>query len=215
MKIRVLLADDHALVRSGIISLLKSDESIVIIEEAKDGVETYNKTMELAPDIVVMDLSMPPGEFGLVTIKRIKEHMPSMKIIVLTMIDDINIVLNTLANGVSGYILKSSEDIDLAKAIKMVFNGEYYITHSNVTNYLINFYKHSENNITKLHELSSREQEILSFIAKGFSNKEIANLLYLSVKTVEGYQVKIKKKIGATSKSDLVKYALENGLLNF
>lgn len=215
MKIKVLIADDHSLVRAGIISLLKEDKDIEIIGEAKDGVETYNKTIELSPDVVVMDLSMPPGEFGLVTVKRIKERKPTIKIIALTMLDDINIVLNSLRNGVNGYILKSADDFDLAKVIKKVNNGEYYLNHNKATECLIDFYKKNEANSLEFQELSSREQEILSYTAKGYSNKEISKMLYLSVKTLEGYQTKIRKKIGVTSKSDLVKYALKNGLLNF
>jgi len=215
MKIRVLLADDHALVRAGVRSLLQHEKNIEIVGEAKDGIETFNKTMELSPDIVIIDLSMPPGEFGLVTIKRIKEQKPSTKIIVLTMIDDTNIVLNALGSGVNGYVLKSSDDFDLAKAIFNVYNGEYYINHNKVKKHLIDFYKHHEMNAVKFHNLSSREQEILSYTAKGYSNREISELLYLSVKTLEGYQTKIKKKIGVTSKSDLVEYALKNGLLDY
>lgn len=215
MKIKVLIADDHSLVRAGIISLLTHEEEIEIIGEAKDGVETYRKTIELSPDIVLLDLSMPPGEFGLVTIKRIKEQLPTIKIIVLTMLDDINIVFNALGNGVNGYILKSADDFDLAKAIRKVNSGEFYLNHNKATKYLIDFFKKNDSDLHKFQELSSREQEILSYTAKGYSNKEIAGILYLSVKTLEGYQTKIKKKLDATSKSELVKYALKNGLLNF
>lgn len=215
MKIKVLIADDHSLVLAGIRSLLKHDSEIEIIGEAKDGIEAYNKTIELVPDIVVMDLSMPPGEFGLVTVKRIKEQLPDMKIIALTMVDDVNVVLNSLGNGVNGYILKSADDFDLANAIKKVYGGEYYLKHHKVTKLLVEHYQQHDVNAHTFQKLSSREQEILSYIAKGYSNKEISNILYLSVKTLEGYQTKIKKKIGVRSKTDLIKYALENGLLNY
>jgi len=215
MKIKVLIADDHSLVRAGIKSLLKNENDIEIIGEAKDGIETHDKAIELSPDVVVMDLSMPPGEFGLVTVKRIKERKPTIKIIVLTMLDDIKIVLNTLRNGVNGYILKSADDFDLAKVIKKVHSGEYYINHDKATECLIEFFKKNAVHSHEFLSLSAREQEILSYTAKGYSNKEISEMLYLSVKTLEGYQTKIRKKIGVTSKSDLVKYAHENGLLNF
>ncbi|WP_017755682.1 response regulator transcription factor [Calidifontibacillus oryziterrae] len=214
MKISILIADDHTIVRTGIVRLLSCEKNVNIVGESKDGIETFEKTMQLLPDVVIMDLCMP-GESGLVTLKRIKEHLPNVKVLILTMHDEPEMVLSALENGADGYILKSADNFDLIKAIEVVNSGEYYIFHKG-NRQLSDFYKNYEQEVnSKQQPLSAREQEILGYIAKGYTNKELANMLFLSVKTLETYQARIKGKIGVKSRPELVKYALKKGLLNY
>ncbi|MDZ5473969.1 response regulator transcription factor [Bacillus sp. 31A1R] len=215
--IRVIIADDHAIVRSGITMLINSQGDMKVIATAMDGEEVVQKTTELKPDVVVMDLNMPPGKNGLFATKQLKELCPEVHIIVLTMHDDKEYIFRVLQAGASGYILKSAEDMDLVTAIRTVFGGEAYLypkaTKLLIESYLDQIASGLVEDGTAL--LTSREEEVLSMLAKGYSNKEVAETLYLSVKTIEAHKSKIMEKLNLRTRPELVKYALKHGLLDF
>lgn len=216
MTIRVLIADDHKIVRSGLEMLVNEQEDMTVIGTAADGEEAFGKTIKLKPDVVIMDLNMPDGKNGLIATKRLKEKLPKIKILVLTMHDDKRYIFRMLQAGASGYLLKSAEDLDLIHAIRSVYNGEAYL-YPKATKLLIEEYMDKASNGDKrgMNLLTSREQEVLSFIAKGFTNKEIAEKLFVSVKTVEAHKAKIMDKLELRTRADLVQFALKQGLLDF
>lgn len=216
MSIRIIIADDHAIVRSGLEMLVNMQEGMEVIDTACDGEEAYQKAIKLRPDIVVMDLNMPPGENGLVSTRRLKETAPDIKILVLTMHDDKEYIFRVLQAGASGYILKSAEDMDLINAIRTVEKGEAYL-YPKAQKILIEDYMNriGQDGDDVFHLLSTREQEVLEYIAKGYTNKEIADMLYLSVKTIESHKSKIMEKLQLRTRPELVKYALKQGLLDF
>jgi two-component system response regulator NreC len=217
MSIRLLIADDHAIVRSGLSMLINSQPDMEVIGTAADGREAVDKSLELRPDIVLMDLSMPPGENGLSATSRLKELAPSIDILVLTMHDDEEYLFRVLQAGASGYILKSAPDLDLLNAIRTVHSGAAYLhptaTKSLITEFLQRVEKGQD--VEHFQVLTDREQEILQLIAKGYSNKEIAEKLVVSVKTVETHKSKIMEKLHMKTRPELVRYALKKGLLDF
>lgn len=217
MPIRIIIADDHAIVRSGLEMLVNMQEDMEVIDTACDGSEAFQKAIELKPDIVIMDLNMSPGENGLTATRRLKEAIPETKVLVLTMHDDREYIFRVLQAGASGYILKSAEDLDLINAIRTVEKGEAYL-YPKAQKLLIEEYMERITNEGKddvFNLLSTREQEVLEYIAKGYTNKEIADILYLSVKTIESHKSKIMEKLQLRTRPELVKYALKQGLLDF
>lgn len=217
MSIRIIIADDHAIVRSGLEMMVNMQEDMEVIDTACDGNEAFQKTMLLKPDIVIMDLNMSVGENGLTATRKIKEAMPEIKVLILTMHDDREYIFRGLQAGASGYILKSAEDMDLINAIRTVEKGDAYLYPKAqkllIEDYMDRLVNGGTEDIFKL--LSTREQEVLEYIAKGYTNKEIADILYLSVKTIETHKSKIMEKLQLRTRPELVKYALKQGLLDF
>lgn len=217
MSIRVVIADDHKIVRSGIEMMINGQNDMDVVGTAADGEEAFQQAVRIKPDIVIMDLNMPPGENGLLATQKLKEAMPEIKILILTMHDDKEYIFRVLQAGASGYILKSADDMDLIQAIRTVHNGEAYL-YPKATKLLIEDYMERISrgeNEDLLHRLTAREQEVLSYIAKGYSNKEIAEMLYVSVKTVESHKSKVMEKLELKTRPELVRYALKQGLLDF
>lgn len=215
--VRVLLVDDHIVVRTGLEVLLNGKSGISIVGVAADGDEAINLAKELTPDIVLMDLSMPNGKDGITATKIIKEHMPDTKILILTMHDSDEYLFRAIQAGASGYILKSSPHEELLNAIHLIHKGNAYLTPS-ATKRLMNEYliKMQQEGLQSSYEiLSEREKEVLVWIARGYSNKEIAEQLVISVKTVETHKSNLMEKIGLRTRPDLVKYAFQKGLLDF
>ncbi len=217
MSIRVLIADDHAVVRSGLSMLINAQEDMEVVGTAADGKEAVEKALELRPDIVLMDLSMPPGENGLSATTRLKEAAPEIEILVLTMHDDEEYLFRVLQAGASGYILKSAPDMDLIAAIRTVHQGAAYLYPSATKSLIQEFLQRVQRgeDANQYHVLTDREREILVLIAKGYSNKEIAELLVVSVKTVETHKTKIMEKLHLKTRPELVRYAVKKGLLDF
>lgn len=217
MPIRIIIADDHAIVRSGLEMMVNMQEDMEVIDTACDGNEAFQKAIQYKPDIVIMDLNMSPGENGLTATRRLKEAIPETKVLVLTMHDDREYIFRVLQAGASGYILKSAEDLDLINAIRTVEKGEAYL-YPKAQKLLIEGYMDRithEGTSDVFNLLSTREQEVLEYIAKGYTNKEIADILYLSVKTIESHKSKIMEKLQLRTRPELVKYALKQGLLDF
>lgn len=214
MKIKVLIADDHSVIRSGLSMLINSQSDMEVIGDAANGKEAYEKALELYPDVIVMDLNMPE-ENGLSATNRIKIKHPSMEILILTMHDDKEYLFEVLKAGASGYILKSAQDTDLMNAIRTVYSGAAYLypsaTKAIVGDYLTR-YRAGEEEYT-LSELTEREATLLPYIAQGYSYKEISEKLFLSVKTIEAYKAKIMEKLNLKTRPDLIQYAIKNGFI--
>ncbi len=215
--ITLLIVDDHAIVRSGLTSLLGHHPDIKVVGEAAEGDEAIAKALELKPDVVLMDLSMPHGKNGLTATSELKKLAPEMAILILTMHDDEEYLFRSIHAGASGYILKNAPHEELLSAIQSIARGNAYL-YPTATKHLISEYldklKHSgETDI--YYSLSEREKEILEWIAKGYSNKEIAEHLTISVKTVESHKSNLMEKLGLKTRPELVKFALKKGLLEF
>ncbi|HLQ72816.1 MAG TPA: response regulator transcription factor [Bacillota bacterium] len=213
---RIIIADDHAVVRSGFKHLLDFQNDMKVIATAADGREAYDLVSEHAPDIVLLDLSMPPGESGLITTGRIKEDFPETKIIILTMYAEEEYLYNVLKSGASGYVLKKAPDEELLTAIRTVYAGGTYIDPAMATSVVAEYVKNSTISQENAYQsLSPRELEVLPLAAKGYTNKEIAEMLYISVKTVEAHKSNIMSKLNLSGRPELIEYALKKRLLDF
>jgi len=211
--ISVLLADDHAMFRSGLKALLADEASIEVIGEAATGDEAVDQTRKLRPQVVVMDLSMP-GSDGLEATRRIAALDLDTNVLVLTVHAEEEYLVPVVQAGASGYLTKTSADRDLVEAIRVVARGEVYLP-PQATKLLLQEYKAAETDedTGKLQQLSSREQEVLALTAEGFSSREIGKKLFISPKTVDTYRSRIMKKLGLDHRSELVRFALRVGLL--
>jgi DNA-binding NarL/FixJ family response regulator len=214
-KIRVLIADDHALVREGIGALLRLQQNdIEVVGEASDGIEAIEKAAKLRPDIVLMDISMPRLG-GLEATIELKKSNPEIKIIVLTQYDDREYISRFLKAGVSGYLLKKAVGSELINAIKAVSRGEFYLF-SAIASEVVSGYigrGKEEAEMDPYERLTDREKQVLKLIAEGYSHKEIANMLNISVKTAIAHQTNISEKLGINTKTGLVKFAISKGII--
>ncbi|AWB46898.1 DNA-binding response regulator [Paenibacillus sp. CAA11] len=216
---QIVIADDHAIVRSGFSMILNFQEDMEVIGTAADGMEAYTVTAKCRPDILIMDLSMPPGESGLIATGKIKEDFPDTKILILTMHDDEDYLFHVLKSGASGYVLKNAPDEELLLAIRTIYSGGTYIHPKMATSLVREFINKDKDKPSHSDDpfelLSKRELEILPLIAKGYGNKEIAEMLFVSVKTVEAHKAKIMEKLQFKNRPELVEYALKKKLLDF
>ncbi|WP_336821777.1 nitrate respiration regulation response regulator NreC [Staphylococcus capitis] len=217
---KIIIADDHAVVRTGFSMILNYQEDMEVVATAADGVEAYQKVLEYKPDVLILDLSMPPGESGLVATSKISESFPETKILILTMYDDEEYLFHVLKSGAKGYILKNAPDEQLILAVRTVYKGETYVDMKMTTSLVNEFINQSHQEEVSYSSdpfkiLSKRELEILPLIAKGYGNKDIAEKLFVSVKTVEAHKTHIMNKLNLKSKPELVEYALKKKLLEF
>ncbi len=214
--IKILLVDDHAVVRSGLKMLLNTNPEMEVVGEASEGNEGIKKALKLKPDVVVMDLSMPHGKDGLSATTELKQQMPEINILILTMHDDEEYLFRAIQGGASGCILKSAPQDELMSAIESVAKGDAYL-HPSATKRLMEEYlsgvKHDDHDSYNL--LSEREREVLTLIAKGYANKEIAKQLIISVKTVETHKSNLMEKLQLKTRPELVEYAVKKGLLGY
>lgn len=209
---KIMIADDHALVRNALSFMLNAQPDMEVVADAADGHEVFMKLEHTPVDIVLMDISMPPGENGLQTTKRIKEAKPGVKIIILTMHDEEHYVKEALSAGADGFVLKNSQDEKLLEGIRKVKEGHRY--YSGYTEDMLEQIDLTEEDSVYA-SLSKREKEILPLIALGYNNKEIAGRLFISVKTVEAHKANIRKKLQVDSYSDLLRYSLKHHLVDF
>ncbi len=213
MAIRVMVTDDHTLVREGIVSLLKLQEDIEVVAEASDGKEAIDKAGRLHPHVILMDIAMPRLG-GLEATAEIKKVSPSIKILVLTQYDDKEYIARFLKAGASGYILKKAMGAELVRAIRTVAAGESYLYPSVATQVIEGFLRGESKGETDPYELlTDREKQVLKLIAEGFTHKEIAATLGISVKTAVAHQTNISDKLDMHSKTDLVKFAIAKGVV--
>ena len=213
--IRILLADDHAVVRSGLRMLLEAQPDFEIVGEAETGTEAVAMVDELHPDAVLMDIQMPDLN-GIEATKIIKEKSPETAVLALTMHEDDHYFFEMLHAGASGYVLKRAAPDEVVQAIRTVCRGEVFL-HPTMAKRLVTDYinRADKNESEKAYSnLTPREQEVLTLIAEGYSNAEIANDLYISIKTVDRHRENIMRKLNMHSRIDLVKYAIRTGLID-
>lgn len=212
-KVRILLVDDHAVVREGLRALMTVQPDLDVVGEADDGRMAWELAKEFQPDIVVMDVSMPKLNGALAT-QQIKQNFPQIKVLALSAHEDKGYLQQFLEAGASGYVLKRAAADEFLRAIRMVAAGQVYLDPSMAREIVgLLFPPHSGREAASLSHLSGREAEVLHLIAEGYSNKEIAALLDLSVKTVETYKTRSQEKLGIHSRSEIVRYALQHGWL--
>lgn len=215
--IKIIIVDDHAMVRSGLKMLLSGKEDIEVAAEASEGDEGIRAALEHRPDVVLMDLSMPHGKDGLTAASELKKQLPDVAILMLTMHDDDEYLFRAINAGASGYVLKSAPHEELLTAIRSVAKGDAYL-YPTATKRLMNEYVERLNrgeSSDQYDTLSDREKEVLELAAKGYSNKEIGEQLIISVKTVETHKSNVMEKLGLKSRPELIKYAMKKGLLHF
>jgi len=213
--IQVLLADDHAVLRAGLRALLNAEEDIEVIGEAENGQQAVDMAHTLQPDVVLMDVTMP-GMNGLEATRRIKTTDPGIHVLALTMHDDASYLRDILKAGGSGYVLKEAASDELLSAIRAVYQGGTFL-HASHTRLLLDEQQPRSATIDARAEryqlLSEREAQIFKLVALGHRNSEIADMLHLSVKTVETYKARLMQKLGFHSRAALVRYALALGIL--
>ena len=215
-KLKVLLADDHKLLRSGLKLLLQRNPDMLVVGESANGEQTIQLFEQLQPDILLLDLSMPNMD-GIECLKEIKSCYPEAKVIVLTMHEDENYIKRAMQAGASAYVHKSAADTDLFKAIEAVQAGGIYLSQQDsklLLHVLLNREQETIDKKAPYVLLSPREREVLRLVAHGYSLAEVAERLSLSIKTVDTYKVRLMEKLNATKRSELVSYALKYGLLS-
>ncbi len=212
---RILIADDHRLFRDGLKSILVRERDIDIVGEASDGVETLNKALELKPDFVLLDVSMPKLN-GIEAARRIMESIPRTRIIMVTMHDDLRYIVESLRVGVAGYILKESATDELLQAIRSARSGSTPYLSKSIREIVMQDYlqRLSESPESVFTILSGREREVLQGLAEGLNVKEIASRLDVSVKTIESHRKNIMDKLDMHTIAELTKYAVKEGLTN-
>lgn len=211
-KISVLLVDDHQVIRKGLRLVLEDSGEIEVVGEASNGEEAIELTFQYTPDLVIMDLNLP-GMDGIQAMKMIKDIKPDQRVLVLTMHEDPIYLDKVLAAGGNGFVLKRVADVELLSAIRAVHRGEFYVDTSFQKYLVTRALKPERYAEMKKFELTTRETELLQLIALGYSNIEIAKKLNISIKTVENHKTRIHEKLGVNSRSKLVRYAKDNGLV--
>jgi two-component system response regulator NreC len=209
-KLRVFLADDHAVVRAGLKLLISAQSDMEVIGEAGDGSTAVHEARTLLPDVVVMDVSMPELN-GVQATERLKNVCPDIKIVVLSAYSDAAHVRQLLASGASSYVLKRTASEELIRAIRTVAQGGVYLDPAVAGAVVMGYARPAE--VKDASTLSPREYEVLLDVVHGYTNKEIADRLHLSVKTVEGHKTRIMEKLDLRSRAELVRYALRQGWL--
>jgi DNA-binding NarL/FixJ family response regulator len=213
-KKRIVIAEDHTILRQGLKALLKSNENLEVIGEAEDGLEAIRCVEKQNPDLLLLDLNMPRMD-GISVIKEIKKRHPDTKIIVLTMHMQEEYILEAFRSGAHGYCLKASSHDELNMAINSVLSGKFYVS-PEISGKVLEGFLEGQKNIKKKSSwdiLTQREKEVLKLVGEGYQNKEISDYLFISVKTVEKHRANIMEKLDLHSASALTAYAIEKGLV--
>ena len=214
-KIRVLIADDHTLVRDGIRALLALAPDIEVVGEAANGKEALEKTKELAPDIVLMDLNMPIMG-GLEATRRIRKESPGTKVLALTQYDDSEYVIPVIGAGAKGFITKMAAFSELASAIQAVYRGESFLSPSAASALVEECQQKAvaEGEKDPYQVLTDREREVLKLVVEGYTSKQIAGILVVSPKTVEWYKTSFMNKLNIHNRMDLIRFAIRKGIIS-
>jgi len=214
-KIKVLVVDDHTVVRDGICALLALSGDIEVVGEAKNGNEALEMVKKLKPDVVLMDVAMPLMG-GLEATRRIRKEFPASKVLVLTQYDDKEYFFPVIESGASGFISKAAASSELVSGIRSVFRGDSFLSPS-VAKLLVENYQQTAAEKFKqdpYNDLTDREREIFKLVVEGRSTQEIADILIISPKTVEGHKTNLMAKLGVHNRFELVKYAIRKGIIN-
>ncbi len=211
-KINLLIADDHTMFLQGIVSLLEQESEINIVGKAVNGIEALEIIKTKNPDLVILDISMPEMD-GIELSKILKKDFPEVKILIVSTHSNVKIISRLIRIGVNGYLLKNAEKSELLKAIHSIASGENYFSEETEEKHLANHLK-IEKQVSVLTELSSREKEILVLIAHEYNTAEIAEKTFISLNTVNTHRRNLLSKLNAKNTAGLVKYAVENGLVD-
>lgn len=213
-KIRVLIVDDHTIVRDGIYALLAMIGDIEVIGEAANGREAIEKVKKFAPDVVLMDIAMPVMG-GLEATRKIHKEFPGTMVLVLTQYDDKEYIFSAIEAGARGFISKTAASSELASGIRAVYQGDSLLSPSIARVFVEDYQQAAAMRETKdpYHQLTDREREVLKLVAEGYANKEIAKMLEVRPKTVEGHKTNLMAKLDIHNKADLVKYAIRKGVI--
>ncbi len=211
-KIRILIVDDHAIMRDGIRALLGIDGALEIVGEASEGKEAIEKSQELKPDVIVMDIGMA-GMDGLEATRRITKGNTKTKVLILTQHENKDYILSAIKAGAAGYVPKKALGAELVSAIHTVHRGDSFLYPSAAT-VVIESYRKQSDEVEPYEELTPREREVLKLIADGHTSREIAETLFISLKTVVGHRAKIMEKLDLHNRTELIKYALRKGLIS-
>ncbi len=210
-KIKILIVDDHPILRDGIRALLGIHDEIEIVGEASEGKEAIQKALEFTPDVILMDLVMP-GMNGLEATRRIRKRIPTAKVLVLTQYETKQHILSAIKEGAVGFVPKKALSSELLTAIRTVYMGDSYL-YSSATKALIDSYQEGVEGEPS-DRLTAREREILKLVAEGHTSQKIGDMLHISFRTVEGFRLKTMKKLGLHNRTELIKYAIRNGLVS-
>ena len=214
MKIRILLADDHTILRAGLKMMLNAQPDMEIVGEAQDGRQSMQEAQRLQPDIILMDITMPDMN-GIEATKQIKKLLPEIKILILTMHEHDEYIFQALRAGASGYMLKEAADTELISAIHIIQSGQFYLSPTAQSVMVGDYLQRLRTGEDKdsYSSLTEREREILKLVAEGYTNNQIAERLVISPKTVDTHRTHIMDKLNLHSRAELVKYAMRRGLL--
>ena len=209
--IKVLLADDHSIVREGLRRIVEESGDLEVVAEAADGREALKQVAELAPDVAVVDISMP-GIDGLEVVSRLKDTHPGLPVLILTMHEEAQYIVRAIEAGAMGYLTQQSAPEQLVTAIRRVYSGQRYIT-DDATEALALRIARGTRDKTPLDSLSMRELQVLRRLAMGHTNREIAQAYSLSIKTVDTYRARLLKKLDLRNNAELIRFALQNRLI--
>lgn len=212
MPVRILIADDHPIVRKGLRGLLEEEADITVVGEAEDGTKALAEIERLKPDIAIVDMMMP-GHNGLEVIRQAKNFFPALQIIVLSMNSNEAYVLEALKRGASGYVLKETGPSELVDSVKVVLSGNIFLS-AQLPQHLVHEYQFSDDHFSDPYEsLTNREREILQLAAEGLTSAEIAERLFISRRTVELHRANFMEKLDLRHQTDLVRFAIKRGIL--
>ena len=216
MSIRIVLVDDHGVIRAGLKSLLKATPDIEVVGDVGDGAGAMQLATELDPDVMLLDIGMP-GEDGIEVARKLKARLPRIRLLFLTMHEDESLLREAIAVGASGYVLKRADEAEIITAIRAAARGDLYV-HPSMTRVLLRTAAddgapHEAPGLPEVEALTPRELDILRFLARGYTNRQIAEDLGLSVRTVEGHRANLMGKLGVSSRVELVTYAEAKGLI--
>ena len=211
MKIRVFLADDHAVLRDGLAALLESAGDIEVVGAAADGREALDAITRLRPEVAILDISMP-GLDGVRLAERLHERMPELRILMLSMVSDPEVIYRALRAGAFGYLVKASAGREVVSAVRTVQRGKRFLSEQ-VSGVMVDDYARERQAKSPLESLSGREREVLQLLAEGRSASEIGALISISPRTVETYRTRIYEKLGLKDSRELVMFAMRNGIL--
>ena len=209
--VKILIVDDHALVRKGLLALLTAKPDVQVVGEAADGIEAVRKARSCSPDIILMDLEMPRKD-GVSAIKEIRQQLPSIKILVISSYTDEQRVIAAIRAGANGYLLKTTVPDDLMRAIREVIQGQFPLDPTITSSVIRKLERPAEQQPTWPDDLTAREVDIVKLIAKGYSNNRIAEQLMISVRTVSTHVGRILKKLQLENRTQIALYALRKGL---
>ena len=209
---RVVIADDHAIVRAGLRSLIHDDAGLDLIGEAAGGYEAIELVEKNRPDVLVLDISMPDLD-GISVTRKLKQSHPDLRILILTLHDDQALIREAIKAGASGYILKRAAESELLSAIQVILRGDLYVDPSVLRSLLGEPTPSPSEPPTPIETLTRRETEILKLIVEGYTNRQVSEQLNISIRTVEGHRANISDKLGLHSRLELVRYARQHGII--